>query len=214
MMTAWTGALVHGFEFSASVMCCQPSHMPQTRSREVQILCSREDPLSIREMFCLCCFFLYSKRKPIIYHKKRPSLLFSFYAAGILWSHCVGPWRTVPRMIPGRSRKPLLEIHLFSWLLPQNSPPGTVFSRQEDGWPEVFPHLCRAGFLKPIQSWWLSLANKGTAASTEAHSPSPLQVTSKKGIPHSRSREGEDSDQQLKKRLLKLPTQTASQLPL
>ena len=44
-------------------------------------------------------------------------------------------------MIPGRSRKPLLEIYLFSWLFPQNSPLGTVFSRQEDVWPEVFPHL-------------------------------------------------------------------------
>lgn len=71
--------------------------------------------------------------------QKRTSFLRSFYAAGILWSYCVGPWNTAPRMIPGRGRKPLLEIHLFSWLLPQNSPPGTVLSRQEDGWSEVFP---------------------------------------------------------------------------
>lgn len=96
--------------------------------------------------------------------------LFNFYAAGILWSHCVGPWGAVPRMIPGRSRKTLLEIHLFSWLLPQNSPLGAVSGRQEDGWPEVFPHLCRRCFLKPVQSWWLSPVYKATAASAGAHS--------------------------------------------
>lgn len=159
MITAWTRALIHGFEFLVFVMCCQPSHLSQTRSRERQIVCYREDHPSIRELFCFVLAFFPQKESHHI-SQQRPSFLYSFFAAEILWSHCVGPLRTVPGMIPGRSRKPLLEIHLFSWLLPQNSPQGTVLSRQEDGWPKLFPHLCRPCFLKPVLSWWPSPACK------------------------------------------------------
>lgn len=66
--------------------------------------------------------------------------------------------------------------------LPSIPAPGTVLSRQEDGWPEVFPQLCCPCFLKPIWSWWLSLAYKGAGASTEARSPSLLKLTSEREL--------------------------------
>lgn len=121
------------FEFSALVfvMYCQHSHLYQTRSRQIQILCCREVHLSFGELF--------SKRKTIIYQNKGlhffSALMLLRFSNHTVWGH----EELSQKMIPGTSRKPLLEIHLFSWLLPQNSPPGTILSRQKDGWPRSSP---------------------------------------------------------------------------
>lgn len=92
MMTAWTRVLVHGFEFSASVMCCQPSHMPQMRSREIQILCYREDHLSIREVFFVCTgFFFIPKGNSSFITKKGLHFFSAFMLLGFsdhtVWGH-------------------------------------------------------------------------------------------------------------------------------
>lgn len=130
-MTAWTRALGRGL--NSQPLSCAAN--PPTCLRWDQGrcgYCAEEKTVSLSESCFVWAAFFFLKENHHI-SQQRPSFLFNFHAARILWSHCVGPWRTVPRMIPGRSRKALLEIHLCSWLLPQNSPLGTVSSRQEDG---------------------------------------------------------------------------------
>lgn len=216
MMTAWTSALVHGFEFSVSIRCCQPSHKPQTRSREIQILCYSEDHLSIRELFCLCWVFfnLFQKESSHLSQKK------AFISSQLLccWDSPItlcGAMKNCPKNDSWKKQKTPPGNISFLLAVSPEFPTGNCLQQARGcmawGLPPPLPHPC---FLKPIQSWWLSLAYKGAAASMEAHSPNPLKLTSKRGIPHSCSREGEDSGRQHKKRLLKLPTQTASQLLL
>ena len=132
MITAWTRELIHEFEFLVFVMCCQPSHLSETRSRETQISCCREGHLSIRELFC------FPKGTSSYITKK------DFVSSQLLccWDSLIllcGAMKHYPKNDSWKRQKTPLEIHLSSWLLPQNSPPGTVLSRQEDVWSEVFP---------------------------------------------------------------------------
>lgn len=97
--------------------CCQPSHSSQTRSREIRILCSEKTiPLS-DSCFVWADFFFPEGKSSYITTKT--FFLFNFYAAGLLWSHCVGPWRAVSRMIPGRSRNPSWKYIFFLGFFPR-----------------------------------------------------------------------------------------------
>ena len=192
MITAWTRELVHEFEFLVFVMCCQPSHLSETRSRETQILCCREGHLSIRELFC------FPKGTSSYITKK------NFISSQLLccWDSLIllcGAMKHCPKNDSWKRQKTPPGNTSFLLAASPEFPTRNCL-KQAGGWMVWgLPHFCCPCFLKPVQSWWPSPNYKAAVASMAVYSPGHLKLSSKKGIPHSCSRESEDSDHQLKK---------------
>lgn len=198
MFTAWTRALVHEFEFSASVKCCQPSHLSETRSREMQILCCREDHLSIRELFCF-------PKGASSYITEKAFISFQLLCC---WDSLIilcGAMKNPPKNDSWKKQKtPLGNISFLLAASPEF--PTRNCLKQAGGWMAWgLPHLCCPHFLKPVQSWWLSPTYKAAVASVEAKSPGPLKLTSKRNSTFLLKR-GWRLRPAAQKRLLELPT--------
>lgn len=116
LIAAWTGHWSTGLNPQPLLLLPTLPFISDKIKGDVDIMLTEDHP-SIRQLFCLGWFFFPEGKSSYITTKT--FFLFNFYAARLLWSHCVGPWRAVSRMIPGRSRNPSWKYIFFLGFFPR-----------------------------------------------------------------------------------------------